>query len=57
MKRTYLLEPSTDPPRDDPEESYAAEEFIGLEGSGEFPEWRSSEQGEDELSIRQPTVA
>ena len=34
-----------------------AEEFIGLDGTGEFPEWRSSEEGEDEFSNREQHVA
>jgi hypothetical protein len=59
MKRTDYSEAAIDSSRKDnqiaqlaAETAHPAEEFIGLDGVGEFPEWRSPEEDEEEFSIR-----
>ena len=38
-------------------QGHPAEEFIGLEGLGEFPEWRSSEENGEEFPIPKQRIA
>ena len=53
MKTTDYTEPMSDEGT-----ACLAEEFIGLDGVGEFPEWRSSdEEEEDEASIQTRRIA